>query len=45
MTNSPDAPLDQILAYYKAPGCKGLGEVMPNLPLMQPLVQNLLRHA
>jgi hypothetical protein len=37
--------LDKILAYYKAQGCKGLGEVMPNLPLMHPLVQNLLRHA
>jgi len=45
MTNSPDAPLDKILAHYKAQGCKGLGEVMPNLPLMHPLVQNLLRHA
>ena len=41
MTNSPDAPLDQILQYYKDRGCKGLGEVMPNMEVMDPKVQNL----
>ena len=41
MTNSPNAPLDKVLQYYKDKGCKGLGEVMPNLPLMDPMVQNL----
>ncbi|OQA21321.1 MAG: Amidohydrolase [Actinobacteria bacterium ADurb.Bin346] len=45
MTNSSDAPLDQLLRYYKGKGCKGLGEVMPNMPLMHPKVQNLFRHA
>ncbi|MBE5869306.1 MAG: hypothetical protein E7293_10210 [Lachnospiraceae bacterium] len=45
MTNSPDAPLDKVLAYYKDRGCKGLGEVMPNLPVMHPMVQNLFYHA
>ena len=45
LTNSPDAPLDKVLSYYKAKGCKGIGEVMPNLPLMNPMVQNLFRHA
>lgn len=41
LTNSPDAPLDVVLQYYKDNGCKGIGEIMPNLPLMDPRVQNL----
>lgn len=45
LTNSPDAPLGEVLRYYKDKGCKGLGEVMPNMPLMHPMVQNLFRHA
>lgn len=45
ISNSPEAPLDTLLQYYKDLGCKGLGEVMPNLELMNPLVQNLFRCA
>jgi len=45
LTNSAEAPLDRVLSYYKDRGCKGLGEVMLNAPLMHPLVQNLFRHA
>lgn len=45
MTNSPEAPLDQVLQYYKDRGCKGVGEIMPNLEVMDPLVQNLFRCA
>ena len=45
MTNSPDAPLDRLLRYYKDQGCKGLGEVMLNVPVMDPMVQNLFKHA
>lgn len=45
LTNSAHAPLGDLLRYYKDQGCKGLGEVMPNMPLMDPMVQNLLRHA
>ena len=45
MTNSPEAPLDTVLSYYKGLGCRGVGEVMPNLPVMHPLVQNLFRCA
>ena len=41
MTNSPYAPLDTVMRHYKALGCKGIGEVMPALPLMDPMVQNL----
>ena len=45
LTNSPDADFGPVLQYYKDLGCKGLGEVMPNLPVMHPLVQNLFKHA
>jgi len=45
LTNSPNAPLDMVLQYYKDQGCKGLGEVMPNMALMNPLIQNLFMHA
>lgn len=45
LSNSPEAPLDQVFQYYKDRGCKGIGEVMPNLEVMDPLVQNLFRCA
>ena len=45
MTNAPNAPLHRVLEYYKNKGCKGIGEVMPNMELMDPKVQNLFRAA
>ncbi len=45
LTNSYDAPLDRLLRYYRDKGCKGVGEVMLNLPTMHPMVQNLFKHA
>ena len=45
LTFSSHAPLGDLLRYYKDQGCKGLGEVMPNLPLMDPMVQNLFKCA
>ena len=45
MTNSPWAPLDKVFNYFKDCGCKGIGEVMPNLRMDDPLVQNLFRCA
>ena len=45
LTNSATAPLGDVLRYYRDQGCKGLGEVMPNMPLMDPLIQNLFKHA
>ncbi|MFH1572101.1 MAG: amidohydrolase family protein [Gemmatimonadota bacterium] len=45
LTNSADAPLGDLLRYYRDKGCRGLGEVMLNVPVMDPLVQNLFRHA
>jgi len=44
ITNSADAPLGDILRYYKDKGCRGLGEVMPNMPIYHPMVQNLFKH-
>lgn len=44
MTNSPDAPLSDWLQHYKERGCKGVGEVMPNLPFSDPRCQNLFKH-
>lgn len=44
LTNSADAPLGDVLRYYRDQGCRGIGEVMPNLPFLHPLVQNLFRH-
>jgi len=44
ISNSPDAPLSDVLQYYKDRGCKGIGEVTANLPFQDPMVQNLFRH-
>lgn len=41
IANSPHSPLGDLLRHYKDKGCRGLGEVMPNLPMMDPMVQNL----
>jgi predicted TIM-barrel fold metal-dependent hydrolase len=45
LTNAVDAPLHRLLRYYREQGCRGLGEVMPNVPVMDPMVQNLFKHA
>ncbi|MFA6724685.1 MAG: amidohydrolase family protein [Lentisphaeria bacterium] len=45
LTNACDAPLDRIMRYYKDKGCKGIGEIMPNLPMNDPMLQNLFKHA
>lgn len=45
LTNSADAPLERILGYYRDKGCKGLGEVMPNMAVNHPMVQNLFKCA
>ena len=44
-TNSPRSPLDEIIRYYKAMGCKGIGEIMPTMQLMDMKMQNLFRCA
>jgi uncharacterized protein len=45
MTNSVDAPLGDMLRYFKDQGCRGIGEVTANLPFLHPMVQNLFKHA
>jgi uncharacterized protein len=45
LTFSSHAPLGDLLRYYKDKGCRGVGEVMPNLAVMDPMVQNLFRCA
>lgn len=45
LINRADAPLDLVLEYYKKLGCKGVGEIMPNLPFEDERVQNLFRCA
>jgi len=44
MTNSADAPLGDILRFYRDKGCKGIGEICANLPMEHPLVRNLFKH-
>ena len=43
--NSPFTPFEKYLAYYKEKGCRGIGEVMPNLRTDDLKVQNLFRAA
>lgn len=44
MTNSPSAPLDHLIGFYKSQGCKGVGEITANLPFNHPMVENLFKH-
>lgn len=43
--NSPTTDFTPMLQYYKDRGCKGIGEIMPKMELMDPKLQNLLYHA
>ena len=43
LTNSSDAPLGILLEHFVKQGCKGVGEVLPNMPWEEPRLQNLLR--
>lgn len=45
LTNRADAPLDRVMRYYQERGCRGIGEIMLNCRMDDPLVQNLFRHA
>ena len=44
LTNSVDAPLGKLLRYYRDCGCRGIGEVMPNMHFLDPMVLNLFKH-
>lgn len=43
ISNSPDTNFMPHLEYYKAAGCKGIGEMTANLAFDDPLVENLVR--
>ena len=45
LTNSSDAPLGILFEQYIGLGCKGIGEVMPNMEWKDPKMQNLLKCA
>lgn len=45
LSDSCHAPLDSVLSYYKDKGCRGVGEIMPNLRTDDERVQNLFRCA
>ncbi|MBQ8816607.1 MAG: amidohydrolase family protein [Lachnospiraceae bacterium] len=45
LSNSPMARFEDLMEYYKEKGCKGVGEVMPNMRMDDPKVQNLFRAA
>lgn len=45
MANSPHAALEERLQAYKDLGCKGIGEVMPQMEMKDPKMQNLFRAA
>lgn len=45
LSNSWLSPLGEILKYYRDLGCKGVGEVCANLPILDPMVQNLFKGA
>lgn len=45
LSNSPEADLSIPLEYYKSLGAKGLGEFTANLPVDDPLMQNVFYHA
>jgi hypothetical protein len=44
ISNSSQAPLGDILKYYRDQGCKGIGEITANLAFLDPKVQNLFKH-
>ena len=43
LTNTADAPLGFLLEFFRRQGCKGLGEVLPNLAFLDLRLQNLFR--
>ena len=43
--NRFDAPMGDLLKYYKDKGCRGIGEVTANMSFLDPLMQNLFKGA
>ena len=45
LQNLPTTDLGHLMRFYKAHGCKGIGEMSCNVPLDDPLLLNLFHHA
>jgi uncharacterized protein len=44
ITNTSDAPLGDLLRHYRDMGCRGIGEVCPNMPFTDDFARNLFHH-
>lgn len=42
--NSPESDLGFLIDFYKRQGCRGMGEVLPNMEFLDPKLQNLFHH-
>ncbi len=45
VSNDPKSPIDYLLERYKNRGCRGIGEVMPKMDFLDPMLQNLFESA
>lgn len=45
LTNNDEADLSIVMEYYKSRGAKGIGELTANIPVDDPMMQNLFAHA
>ena len=45
LLNSPKTDFGEMIEYYKSMGCKGIGEIMPKMEILDPKMQNLLYYA
>jgi len=43
-TNSPSADFTRFLTFYKEAGCRGVGELIANMPFDDPMVENMFAH-
>lgn len=43
--NSSDAPLTHLLEFYRGKGCRGIGEFIPNMSFLDPMVKNVFKCA
>ena len=44
LDNTKDTDLGFLIEFYKRQGCKGMGEVLPNMEFQDPKLQNLFYH-
>ncbi|MEN6400895.1 MAG: amidohydrolase family protein [Armatimonadia bacterium] len=45
LQNLPTTDLGHLMRFYKAHGCKGIGEMSCNIPFDDPMLMNLFHHA